>query len=61
LGPIEPISPISAGCEVVDGINVDTAKDGKITGIEILSASKKIDLQTILSYSIDVNKNLHPV
>ena len=44
--------------ELSDGINVDTTSAGKIAGIEILSASSRIDLKTILSYSLDVNKSI---
>jgi uncharacterized protein YuzE len=36
--------------EISDGVNLDTTSANKIVGIEILSASKKIDLKTILSY-----------
>ncbi|MFP4153231.1 MAG: DUF2283 domain-containing protein [Alkalispirochaeta sp.] len=42
--------------EVSDGINIDTTSSGRITGIEILTASSRIDLNTILSYSVDVDK-----
>ncbi len=44
--------------EISEGVNLDTTHDGKIVGIEILSASKKIDLKTILSYSLDVEKEI---
>jgi len=36
--------------EIAEGINVDTTTDGKLTGIEILKASRKINIDTILSY-----------
>jgi uncharacterized protein YuzE len=39
--------------EIEEGVNLDILPDGKISGIEILHASKKMDLKTILSYSID--------
>jgi len=42
--------------ELVEGINLDTTEDGKIIGIEILDASKKIDLKTILNYSLAISK-----
>ncbi len=42
--------------EIAEGVNLDTAPNGKLAGIEILEASKKIDINTILSYTID----LHP-
>jgi uncharacterized protein YuzE len=44
--------------EVAEGINVDTTADNAIVGIEILNASKKINLNTIFSYSLEVNKDL---
>jgi uncharacterized protein YuzE len=44
--------------EVDAGINVDTTKSGRITGIEILSASKKTNINTILTYSIDLPRDL---
>ena len=43
--------------EYKNNLNIDTAQDGKLCGIEILNASKTIDLKTILSYSLDVNGN----
>lgn len=39
--------------EMKDGVNLDMTKDNKIVGIEIIDASKKIDLSTIFSYTID--------
>jgi uncharacterized protein YuzE len=44
--------------EIVNGINLDTTGDDRIVGIEILNASKKLDLKTILSYSLELNKDL---
>ncbi len=41
--------------EISEGINVDTTSDNKLVGIEILDASKKLDLQTILSYHIEMD------
>ena len=43
--------------EIAEGLNVDTTKDGKLSGIEIINASPKIDLNTILTYSIELDKN----
>ncbi len=54
LGDEEPDGVI----EVADGVNIDTTSNGKLTGIEILSASKKIDLHTILSYTLDFDKDI---
>ena len=39
--------------EVKDGINIDLTKDDKIAGIEILDASKKMDIKTLCTYIID--------
>jgi len=44
--------------ELTEGVNLDTTKDNKIVGIEILNASEKIDIKTILTYTIDVNDKI---
>ncbi|MBF0328011.1 MAG: DUF2283 domain-containing protein [Nitrospirae bacterium] len=44
--------------ETSEGINLDTTSAGKLVGIEILDASKKIDIKTILSYTINFDKKL---
>ena len=44
--------------EISEGVNVDTTSDGKIVGIEILNASKKMDINTILSYQLEFDKKL---
>jgi len=44
--------------EIAEGINVDTTADGKLTGIEILKASKKINIDTILSYTLELDKDI---
>ena len=44
--------------EISEGVNVDTTSDKRIVGIEILNASKKIDLKTILSYKLEFDKEL---
>jgi uncharacterized protein YuzE len=44
--------------EISEGVNLDTTSDEKIVGIEILNASKKIDLKTMLSYSLEFEKEL---
>jgi len=44
--------------EIAEGINVDTTSDGKPTGINILKASGKMDLDTILSYNIQLNRGI---
>lgn len=44
--------------EIGAGVNIDTTLDGRLSGIEILSASKKMDLNTILSYTLEFDKNI---
>ncbi|MBN1901022.1 DUF2283 domain-containing protein [Candidatus Sumerlaeota bacterium] len=44
--------------EISEGVNLDTTFEDKIVGIEILNASKKIDLKTMLSYTIEVEKDI---
>ena len=44
--------------EMTEGVNLDTTFDGKIVGIEILNASQKIDIRTILSYAIELDKDV---
>lgn len=44
--------------EIAEGANVDTTSDGRIAGIEILNATKKIDLKTILTYGLELQKCL---
>ncbi len=44
--------------EITEGVNLDTTSDGKIVGIEILNASQKIDIRTILSYAIELDKDV---
>ncbi len=44
--------------EISEGVNLDTTSEDKIVGIEILHASKRIDLKTILSYTLEFEKEL---
>ncbi len=44
--------------EISEGLNIDMTSDNRIVGIEILNASKKIDLKTVLSYSLQFEKEL---
>ena len=44
--------------EISEGVNLDTTSEGKIIGIEILDASKKIEVKTILSYQLELDKKL---
>ena len=40
--------------ELSDYINVDTSKDGEIIGIEFLNASKKISIDSLYNYEIEI-------
>jgi len=44
--------------EISEGVNIDTTSENRIAGIEILNASKKMDLKTMLSYSFEFEKEL---
>jgi uncharacterized protein YuzE len=44
--------------EISDGANLDTTSENKIIGIEILDASKKSSIKTILSFELDLDKKL---
>ena len=44
--------------EIAEGVNIDTTTDGKLTGIEILTASKKINIDTILSYTLELDQGI---
>ena len=44
--------------EITEGVNIDTTADGKLTGIEILKASKKMDIKTILSYTLELDQGI---
>ena len=44
--------------EIAEGISIDTTSEDRIVGIEILDASKKIDLKTILSYTLELDTDL---
>lgn len=39
--------------EVAEGINIDVTVDGKIVGIELLEATKKITIDSLLTYEIE--------
>lgn len=39
--------------EISDYINIDTTNDGEIVGIELLYASKKIQIKTLFNFEID--------
>ena len=44
--------------EIAEGVNIDTTTDGKLIGIEILTASKKININTILSYTLELDQGI---
>jgi len=44
--------------EIEEGVNLDTTSHDRIVGIGILNASKKIDLKTILSYTLELDQDL---
>jgi uncharacterized protein YuzE len=44
--------------EISGGINLDTTKDDKIVGIEILNASQKMNIRTILKYELEIDNPL---
>ena len=44
--------------EISEGVNLDTTPEGKLVGIEILKASKKMDIKTILSYKLELDKKI---
>ena len=44
--------------EIAEGVNIDTTADGKITGIEILKASSRLNVDTILSYTLELDPGL---
>lgn len=44
--------------EIAEGVNIDTTATGRIVGIEILSASEKLNLDTILSYTLELDRDI---
>jgi uncharacterized protein YuzE len=44
--------------ELSEGVNLDTTSGNRIVGIEILDASQKMDINTILSYELELDKKL---
>ncbi len=44
--------------EVSEGLNIDTTAENLIVGIEILAASKRTDIKTFLSYSLEFEKDM---
>jgi uncharacterized protein YuzE len=46
--------------EIAEGVHLDTTSEDKLVGIEILDASKKMNINTILSYELELDKKLIP-
>ena len=44
--------------EISEGVNGDTTAENKIVGIEIINASRKMNINTILSYELELDKKL---
>jgi len=44
--------------EISEGVNLDTTSGNKIVGIEILNASKKMNIKTIFSYELELDNKL---
>lgn len=44
--------------EIADGVNLDTTASNRIAGIEILDASHKLDLRTVLTCSLEFDRTL---
>jgi len=44
--------------EISEGVNLDTTSENKIVGIEILHASKRMNIKTILSYELELDNEL---
>jgi uncharacterized protein YuzE len=44
--------------EISEGVNLDMTDKNKLVGIEILDASKKLNIETILSYELELDKKL---
>ena len=54
LGNQEPDGVV----EISEGVNLDTTSENKIVGIEILNASKRMNIKTILSYQLELDNKL---
>ncbi|MCD6335061.1 MAG: DUF2283 domain-containing protein [Candidatus Latescibacteria bacterium] len=44
--------------EILKGVHLDTTSEGNLVGIEILDASRQMDINTIWSYTLELDKNL---
>jgi uncharacterized protein YuzE len=45
--------------ELDAGVNLDTTSDDKIVGIEILHASRRMNIKTIFSYELDLDNKIN--
>lgn len=44
--------------EITEGVNLDTTTDGKFTGIEMFRASQKFNINSILSYTLELDQDI---
>ncbi len=44
--------------EFSEGVHLDVTRDGKLVGIEIIDASERTDIKTILSYSLELDRDM---
>jgi len=44
--------------EIAEGINIDTTTTGRVVGIEILNATDKLNIETILSYTLEFDSQI---
>lgn len=44
--------------EITEGVNLDTTSDNKIVGIEILDASKKINIKNLFTYELELGSQI---
>lgn len=44
--------------EILEGVNIDATSENQIVGIEILNASKKMNIKTNFSYELEQDNNL---
>ena len=54
LGNQKPVGVV----EISEGVNLDTTSEDMIVGIEILNASRKMNIKTILSYELELDNKL---
>lgn len=44
--------------EISEGVHLDMTRDGKLVGIEIIDASERMDIKTILSYTLELDRDM---